>query len=108
MKIYLVVRWGNEKEGSDGEDTSFLIASNSYLNAARFADIMLSQYSFCNVCNYSNDVFEIGTSAFESKELTVLLIGPIIKYFNIPTGCKNWVRYNLEDEWYEVGSEVES
>ena len=103
MNIYLVVRSGNEDEGPDGEDTSFMVVANSHLEASALADDMLRQDKVKKVCHYSSHIYQLGSSD-SLLEKPVILLGPIVKYFNIPNCLKNWVRYDIEDEWFEVKS----
>lgn len=101
MNIYLVVRSGNDEEGPDGEDTSFLIVAPTHIEASNLADTILSEEKTSKVYKFSSHIYQIGIADFQS-ESSYILLGPIIKYFNIPSSCKNWVRYNFEDEWYKV------
>jgi hypothetical protein len=38
MKLWIVVQWGNEKEGPDGQDTQCIVRSNDMMSAIEFAE----------------------------------------------------------------------
>lgn len=37
MKLWIVVQWGNSKEGPNGEDTQCIVRSNDMMSAIEFA-----------------------------------------------------------------------
>jgi hypothetical protein len=88
MKLYIVVRWGNHEspDGSDGEDTHFLIRSCDFVEAARLADegprsMPTSSKHNRQVQPFCHKIIEIGSdgSTFPDARPEVL-IGPWIAY----------------------------
>jgi hypothetical protein len=89
MKLYIAVRRGNHEspDGSDGEDTHFLIRARDRDEAARLADAVLgSMPTACteghrSVQPFCHKIIEIGSdsSTFPGVEPQVL-IGPWVAF----------------------------
>jgi hypothetical protein len=65
MNLYLVSRWGNTKDGVDGEDTNFLVVAASPERALVLADAALRnhpQHNGANVSDFCHYVALLGTA----------------------------------------------
>jgi len=103
MKIYFICRWGNIKEGPNGEDTNFLVIAETASEAAILADAYLADcpwHNGPNVHDYCGSVTELGTS-FVDGEPTVIH-GPwvahaIMRCYDMKLPC--WHRLEKDSPW---------
>ncbi len=75
MKLYSVIRFGNDDEGPDGEDTEFLVLADSVQSAAGLVDNQLKNMPHEKVDNICHAIAIIGESFSERTE-GVILSGP--------------------------------
>lgn len=103
MNVYYVTRWGNETGGPDGDDTSFIVISNSHLSASKLVDQVLIRSACDKVNDFCNRITELGVSHADREKI---IVGPLIENtlyhddIGIPDS-KKWIRDNLDDGWEE-------
>lgn len=103
--IYLVARWGNPIDGSDGPDTNFLVIAQDALAAAKLADdflTLLDEHNGPNVSSVCNFVVQLGLS--ENTD-SLVIHGPWIAHSILRVVETNkfpwpsWHRCYPENSW---------
>jgi len=98
VNTYMVTRWGNPKDGPDGEDTNFLVIAPSYEVAAECADVALADYPQMlgeNVENRAHLVVELGIS---SSSVPGVFHGPWIAH-SVLRACESVSWQRIDGEW---------
>lgn len=98
MKLYLVARWGNDRQGPDGDDTLFLIRAATAENAAGKADAALAGLGERNVRPHANWVCEIGVDigGMDGEEI---LQGPFPGISAANEYTRVWTRERPDESW---------
>lgn len=107
MKLYEVVRWGNDAADADdggpnGPDTCFLVQTDTPADAARLADAELLAAAPVRVPPRADVVHLLGESA--SSEVGPRIVrGPYLEHaFN--RGWRAWQRDRGADDWVECST----
>jgi hypothetical protein len=105
MKLFEVIRWGNDSDdpytgGPDGLDTCFLVRAGVPEEAAMLADEVLSRVPTTNVQSWSGAVYLLGTDD-GSDERPRVLRGPYLQHAYC-YGWRQWHRDAREDVWLET------
>ena len=105
MKLYEVVRWGNDSEdvhtgGPNGPDTCYLVRATSMESAVRLAEERLRWLPPSDlVFPYASAVYELGEDSGASVDARVLR-GPYIEHAYCH-GWRSWHRHELHEPWEE-------
>jgi hypothetical protein len=99
-KIYIVCRWGNDEEGSDGKDTLFIIAAKSHLVAAAIADDKLKGLPHKQIAPRSNWICRLGTTEPDAH-FNGILKGPFYDIAAVEGGTTYWIRENWQQRWHK-------
>lgn len=100
MKLWIVVQWGNELEGPDGEDTQCIVRSNDMMDAITFAEGCFRPYKWKNgqadmVCLLGDD------GAIDDDKIS--LIVPVWVNNAIYGGnYLSWHRHSATHEWMDA------
>lgn len=104
MKLYEVIRWGNDSEdlftgGPNGADTCFLVRADSVEQAAALADAALKAPPSPSLPSFTGAVYLLGT-ALGSDETARVLRGPYVQHAH-RHGWRHWYREAAGDSWVE-------
>ena len=105
LKLYQVVRWGNDDEGPDGDDTIFIVRAYSHIRAAELVDAHLMHMPHEKVWACASQVCEIGVSHdlpqdFPNREDVVL--APFSRFGSRPAPFPAWSRDEEDGPWFAI------
>lgn len=107
MKLYRVIRYGNHKEGPDGDDTNFLVAAESHIQAGELTDELLRHLPQGElIYHFSNVIVEIdcGNCGHTATEPGIIM-GPSYEPGYQRLRKKSWVREDSMSNWEEENFE---
>jgi len=104
-KIYMCGVWWNPASGSDGEDSVWIISSQSMSEAAYSAALEMAKDSrYRGQC--INWVREIGQDDY-ANEKSIVILGPCYVSPDIPSCYKRlWTREYEEADWEDRAEDV--
>lgn len=109
LRLFLVARWGNEREGANGCDTLFVVRCSEFRRAAYMVDVELRKLPERRVLPSANWVCEIGCDGSSSSEEAILYgpIYPTTKCFPVADDYQNvWTREANDKEWLSRREEI--
>ena len=99
MLLFRVIRYGNDDEGPNGNDTNFLVHAKTVEEAATLVDERLMNFTHGkNIEPFCNQVIEIGSSICTNSECCIIM-GPSYEPGFRYRGQKSWYRADIEKEW---------
>ena len=79
MYIFSVMRYGNEEDGPDGDDTEYIVLASSVEQAGELVDNELKKCSCQKVSNFCHAVVSIGES-FSDAKAPIIICGPLVTH----------------------------
>lgn len=79
MFIYSVMRFGNDENGPDGDDTEFLVLADNVTDAAAVVDAELKKMPHNRVVPFCHAIVSIGKS-YSENDKAVIISGPLLTH----------------------------
>lgn len=98
MLVFLVARYGNNEEGSNGADTLFLVRADNHLAAAHIAECALSQQPAILVKPICNWICELGVDS-TGRQAGEIIKGPFYDLSGARGCVRVWTRDYADDPW---------
>lgn len=103
ISVYLVIRYGNDKDGANGDDTMYIVRALDCERAAEIADRALEASSRGIVNAWSDRVAFLGTSE-TAKGDEGIITGPLYGVGAYAVD-QSWCRYGPDQSWASESSE---